>query len=77
MGRSDSGTRTATVLTHRRVSDTAGFTQGTGLGLAISYGLIQEHGGRIFVESRVGEGTHFTIKLPSVSYSRQMQAASD
>jgi PAS domain S-box-containing protein len=51
--------------------------QGTGLGLAISYGIIQEHGGRIFVESRVGEGTHFTIKLPSVSYSRQMQAASD
>jgi signal transduction histidine kinase len=51
--------------------------QGTGLGLAISYGIIQEHGGRIFVESRIGEGTHFTIKLPSVSYSRQMQAASD
>jgi signal transduction histidine kinase len=50
--------------------------QGTGLGLALSYGIIQEHGGRIFVESRSGEGTHFTIKLPSV-YSRQMQVASD
>ncbi len=50
--------------------------QGTGLGLAISYGIIQEHGGRIFVESRVNEGTHFTLKLPS-AYSRQMQAASD
>ncbi|MEW6207549.1 MAG: ATP-binding protein [Acidobacteriota bacterium] len=50
--------------------------RGTGLGLAISYGIIQEHGGRMFVESRPGEGAHFTIKLPTV-YSRQMQAASD
>jgi hypothetical protein len=50
--------------------------RGTGLGLAISYGIIQEHGGRMFVESRTGEGAHFTIKLPTV-YSRQMQAASD
>lgn len=49
---------------------------GTGLGLALSYGIIQEHGGRIFVESRPGEGTHFTIKLPTAG-SRQMQAASD
>jgi PAS domain S-box-containing protein len=50
--------------------------QGTGLGLALSYGIIQEHNGRIFVESRPGEGAHFTIKLPTV-YARQMQAASD
>lgn len=50
--------------------------QGTGLGLALSYGIIQEHGGRIFVESRPNEGAHFTIKLPT-AYSRQMQAASD
>ncbi len=50
--------------------------QGTGLGLALSYGIIQEHNGRIFVESRPGEGAHFTIKLPTV-FARQMQAASD
>ena len=50
--------------------------QGTGLGLALSYGIIQEHAGRIFVESRPNEGTHFTIKLPT-AFSRQMQAASD
>jgi two-component system, NtrC family, sensor kinase len=50
--------------------------QGTGLGLAISYGIIQEHGGRIFVESRPNEGAHFTIKLPT-AFARQMQAASD
>jgi two-component system NtrC family sensor kinase len=50
--------------------------QGTGLGLALSYGIIQEHSGRIFVESRPGEGAHFTIKLPT-AFARQMQAASD
>jgi two-component system NtrC family sensor kinase len=50
--------------------------QGTGLGLALSYGIIQEHGGRIFVESRPAEGAHFTIKLPT-AHARQMQAASD
>ena len=50
--------------------------EGTGLGLALSYGIIQEHNGRIFVESRPGEGTHFTIKLPS-AFARQLQAASD
>jgi hypothetical protein len=48
--------------------------RGTGLGLAISYGIIQEHGGRMFVESRRGDGAHFIIKLPT---ARQMQAASD
>jgi two-component system NtrC family sensor kinase len=50
--------------------------QGTGLGLSLSYGIIQEHGGRILVESRPGEGTHFTIKLPSAQ-ARQLQIASD
>jgi two-component system NtrC family sensor kinase len=40
--------------------------RGTGLGLSVSYGIIQEHSGRIFVESRPGEGTVFTIKLPVV-----------
>ncbi len=50
--------------------------QGTGLGLALSYGIIQEHSGRMFVESRPGEGAHFTIKLPT-AFARQMQAASD
>jgi PAS domain S-box-containing protein len=50
--------------------------QGTGLGLALSYGIVQEHNGRIFVESRPGEGAHFTIKLPT-AFARQMQAASD
>ena len=37
---------------------------GTGLGLSITYGLIQEIGGEIEVESKVGEGTRFMITLP-------------
>jgi two-component system NtrC family sensor kinase len=37
---------------------------GTGLGLSITYSLAQELGGRIEVESKVGEGTSFIINLP-------------
>lgn len=38
--------------------------KGTGLGLAISYGIIQSHNGDIEVESEIGKGTTFKIKLP-------------
>jgi two-component system, NtrC family, sensor kinase len=37
---------------------------GTGLGLSITYGLVQELGGSITVQSEVGAGTSFTIRLP-------------
>jgi PAS domain S-box-containing protein len=39
--------------------------KGTGLGLATSYGIVEDHGGRISVKSKVGEGTTFTIELPT------------
>ncbi|QWV92982.1 PAS domain S-box protein [Geomonas oryzisoli] len=38
--------------------------KGTGLGLSISYDIIKKHQGSIEVESSVGEGTTFTIRLP-------------
>lgn len=38
--------------------------QGTGLGLAITHGIIEKHNGKIRVQSKVGEGTKFTIQLP-------------
>ncbi|MCO7223735.1 sensor histidine kinase [Pleionea sp. CnH1-48] len=37
---------------------------GTGLGLSIAYGIIEEHGGKISVESEINKGTCFTIELP-------------
>lgn len=39
--------------------------RGTGLGLSVSYGIIQEHSGKIDVESRPGEGTRFTLEFPA------------
>ena len=37
---------------------------GTGLGLAITHGIIEQHGGTIEVESKMGQGTSFIIRLP-------------
>jgi two-component system NtrC family sensor kinase len=37
---------------------------GTGLGLAISYGVIKAHNGTVSVESEVGKGTAFIVRLP-------------
>lgn len=39
-------------------------SEGTGLGLSISYGIIENNGGKIEVQSRAGEGTAFIVMLP-------------
>jgi signal transduction histidine kinase len=37
---------------------------GTGLGLSITYGIVQKLDGQVMVDSKVGEGTRFTVVLP-------------
>jgi two-component system NtrC family sensor kinase len=46
--------------------------QGTGLGLAISYGIVQDHHGSIEVESEIGVGTEFSVKIPLDLESRKV-----
>jgi PAS domain S-box-containing protein len=47
-----------------KTSQREGQPRGTGLGLAVTYGIIQEHAGKIRVESQPGSGTTFTLDFP-------------
>ena len=38
--------------------------RGTGLGLSMAYGIVERHHGSIHVESKVGKGTSFFVRLP-------------
>ncbi len=46
------------------------FSEGTGLGAAIVYRLVEEHGGRIQIDSREGEGTSVSVVLPETQIPR-------
>jgi PAS domain S-box-containing protein len=50
---------------------------GTGLGLSITYGIIQEHSGHIGVESSLGQGTSFQIRIPAHRAFRTAGAVDD
>ncbi len=41
--------------------------KGTGLGLSICYGIVEEHGGRLYARSNPGEGATFVVEIPIVS----------
>ncbi len=43
-----------------------GHSGGTGLGLSVTYGIIQEHAGKIHVDSAPGTGTTFTMEFPMI-----------
>jgi len=69
---SDTGSGIAPELIHRiydpffttKTAPKEGQSRGTGLGLSVTYGIIQEHAGKIRVESEPGSGTTFALDFP-------------
>jgi signal transduction histidine kinase len=51
--------------------------KGTGLGLSVSFGIIRDHKAKIYVESKVNEGTTFFIEFPKIgsALAQQQEAA--
>lgn len=52
-------------------------TPGTGLGLSVSYGIIQDHGGTIAIDSTPGAGTTVTVRLPIVEADHPEELADE
>ncbi len=74
----DSGIGIATENLHRifdpffttKTNPKPGQHKGTGLGLAVSYGILQEHGGKITVDSDPGVGTTFRLEIPAAQVAQ-------
>ncbi len=64
---SDTGTGMSEETRHRCLEPffTTKGERGTGLGLAMVFGIVQRHGGAVEIESAVGKGTTFTLRLPA------------